>query len=59
LLKERTTAKKSMLRSGGRFKKYEKPLLRKHTELTFPRDILEKFNGDRFCIQCSSCHGCR
>jgi hypothetical protein len=40
--------------------KYEKPKFEKQTNMTFPMDIIERFNGDnRFCLQCSGCHGCR
>jgi hypothetical protein len=38
---------------------YEKPLFVERQELAFPKEIWEKFNGGRFCIQCSGCHGCR
>jgi len=38
---------------------YEKPVFIKEKELTFPKEIIEKFNGGRFCVQCSGCHGCR
>jgi len=38
---------------------YEKPVFVKEKELTFPKEIIEKFNGGRFCVQCSGCHGCR
>jgi len=38
---------------------YEKPLFEERKELTFPREIWERFNGGRFCMQCSGCHGCR
>jgi hypothetical protein len=38
---------------------YEKPLFEEQIELTFPRELLEVFNGEQMCIQCSSCHGCR
>jgi len=38
---------------------YKKPVFEKQDGLTFPREIIEKFNGGRFCVQCSSCHGCR
>jgi len=38
---------------------YEKPIFVKENELTFPKEIIEKFNGERLCVQCSSCHGCR
>lgn len=38
---------------------YKKPVFEKEDGLTFPREIIEKFNGGRFCVQCSSCHGCR
>ena len=40
-------------------KGYKKPVFVKEKELTFPREIIEKFNGGRFCVQCSGCHGCR
>ena len=40
-------------------KKYEKPVFIKEKELIFPIEIIEKFNGGRFCVQCSGCHGCR
>lgn len=38
---------------------YKKPVFIKEEKLTFPKEIIEKFNGGRFCVQCSSCHGCR
>ncbi len=38
---------------------YEKPLFEEKKELTFPKEIWERFNGGRFCMQCSGCHGCR
>ena len=38
---------------------YKKPVFEKEDGLIFPREIIEKFNGGRFCVQCSSCHGCR
>lgn len=38
---------------------YEKPLFVEKQELTFPKEIWDQFNGGRFCIQCSGCHGCR
>lgn len=38
---------------------YKKPLFEKQKGLTFPREIIEKFNGGRFCVQCSGCHGCK
>ena len=38
---------------------YEKPLFRERKELAFPKEIWEKFNGGKWCIQCSGCHGCR
>lgn len=40
-------------------KRYEKPVFVKEEELIFPKEIIEKFNGGRFCVQCSGCHGCR
>ena len=38
---------------------YEKPLFEEQPGMVFSQQILEKFNGGRFCVQCSSCHGCR
>lgn len=38
---------------------YEKPVFEKQEGLVFPREIIEQFNEGRFCVQCSSCHGCR
>lgn len=38
---------------------YKKPEFIKEKELTFPKEIVEMFNGGKFCFQCSSCHGCR
>ncbi len=38
---------------------YKKPVFVKEKGLTFPKEIIEKFNGRRFCVQCSSCHGCK
>ena len=38
---------------------YEKPLFEEREELAFPKEIWEKFNGGKWCIQCSGCHGCR
>jgi len=38
---------------------YKKPLFVKENGLVFPKEIIEKFNGGRFCVQCSGCHGCR
>jgi heterodisulfide reductase subunit C len=37
---------------------YQKPLFEKQKEMTFPKEIMEQLNGGRFCLQCSSCHGC-
>lgn len=39
-------------------KDYEKPLFVKKEGLVFPKEIVEKFNGGRFCVQCTGCHGC-
>ena len=39
--------------------KYEKPLFEDQSGMDFPMQIVEKFNGGRFCLQCSGCHGCR
>lgn len=38
---------------------YEKPVFEKQKEMVFPREVVEHFNGGRFCVQCSGCHGCR
>jgi hypothetical protein len=38
---------------------YEKPKFVERNSLAFPKEIWEQFNGGRFCIQCSGCHGCR
>lgn len=41
---------------------YEKPVFIKEIKLTFPREIIEKFNNgghSGFCVQCSRYHGCR
>ncbi len=37
---------------------YEKPLFERQTGMVFTRQVIEEFNGGRFCVQCSSCHGC-
>jgi len=42
-----------------RKKPYKKPVFIKNKKMTFPMDIIAKFNGGRFCVQCSGCHGCR
>lgn len=38
---------------------YQKPIFLLQEGLTFPREVIEQFNGNRFCVQCSSCHGCK
>ena len=38
---------------------YKKPVFEKQGGLVFPMEVIEQFNGGRFCVQCSSCHGCR
>jgi len=38
---------------------YEKPLFEEQKGLIFSEQILELYNNGRFCVQCSSCHGCR
>lgn len=38
---------------------YEKPVFEKQAEMVFPMEVIEAFNGGRFCVQCSGCHGCR
>lgn len=37
---------------------YEKPLFEETEGMTFAEEIIQKFNGGRFCLQCSACHGC-
>lgn len=37
---------------------YQKPLFEKTEGLTFPEEIIQKFNVIKCCLQCSSCHGC-
>ncbi len=39
--------------------KYQKPLFEKQKEMVFPIEIMEKFNVERFCFQCSACHACK
>lgn len=56
------TQQKNFKGTNGRIEKkpnYEKPLFEERKELTFPKEIWEKFNSGRFCLQCSGCHGCR
>ncbi len=38
---------------------YKKPVFVKERELTFPKEIIMEFNSGKYCLQCSSCHGCR
>jgi len=38
---------------------WKKPVFEKEEEMKFTKEIMEKFNGGRFCVQCSACHGCR
>ncbi|MBU3923963.1 MAG: hypothetical protein KJ592_03540 [Nanoarchaeota archaeon] len=38
---------------------YEKPMIRKVFEMTFPFDIVAASSGQVVCGQCSGCHGCR
>lgn len=38
---------------------YKKPKFIKEKKLTFPKEIVEQFNNGKYCVQCSSCHGCR
>lgn len=38
---------------------YKKPVFEKQERLSFPKEIIDQFNGGRFCVQCSSCHGCQ
>ena len=50
---------KQALQSKEKKVVYQKPLLEKQKGMVFPIEIMEKFNGGRFCLQCSSCHGCK
>ena len=38
---------------------YEKPTIARCARMDFPMEIMEKYNGGRYCVQCSGCHGCR
>lgn len=38
---------------------YETPVFEKEEVPAFTDEILEEFNGDRLCLQCSGCHGCK
>ena len=38
---------------------YETPVFEKEEVPAFPEEIIEEFNKDRLCLQCSGCHGCR
>jgi hypothetical protein len=44
---------------GQEKKKYEKPVLKKESKMTFPLEIIDKLNRKIVCRQCSGCHGCR
>lgn len=46
-------------KSGKARRVYNKPVFIKERELTFPEEIIKEFNGGKYCLQCSSCHGCR
>ncbi len=48
-----------MAKKQKKQKVYKKPIFIKAEKLTFAHDIMEQFNGGRFCVQCSGCHGCR
>lgn len=37
---------------------YEKPVFEKTKGMTFTEEIWNKYSAGRFCMQCSSCHGC-
>lgn len=50
---------KPVIESKEQKVRYQKPLFEKQEQMTFPTEIMEKFNGGRFCLQCSGCHGCR
>ena len=38
---------------------YEKPAFKKELGLVFPKEVIEEISDGRFCVQCSSCHGCK
>jgi len=37
---------------------YETPVFEKEEGMALAEDILEEFNFNKMCIQCSGCHGC-
>jgi hypothetical protein len=38
---------------------YEKPIIKKEKQMSFPEQILKSSYPQTTCRQCSSCHGCR
>ena len=50
---------KEKLKAQTKKRQYQRPVFEREESLTFPREIIEQFNGSRFCVQCSSCHGCK
>jgi len=50
---------KPIIQGKEKILRYQKPLFEKQEQMIFPKEIMEKFNGGRFCLQCSGCHGCR
>ncbi len=38
---------------------YEKPLFEPDKGMRFTEEIWNQFNGNKSCMQCSGCHGCR
>lgn len=47
---------KSKTLSQSEKKPYEKPVFIEKTEMTFPEEIWEEFNGGNWCFGCSNCN---
>jgi len=43
----------------GSKESYEKPIIQKEEQMSFPLGIINTVNGRMICKQCSSCHSCR
>lgn len=37
---------------------YEKPFIKKETQMNFPVEIIDSLGSKIVCRQCSGCHGC-
>ena len=42
-----------------KMEEYETPLFEEQDGMVFTRQVVEKFNEEKFCVQCNVCHGCR